>query len=127
MFTREEYSYKRFAKISLMIGVLGVLGFVGFNLYPLIHGPSITVETLSDGATLNDSMIRLSGRAKFTKDLSINGAPLATSPSGTFDEHLVLNPGYNLITITGTDRFGTVKESTYTLVLHEEKPTLTLK
>ena len=102
-------------------GILGVLvlGFVGLKLYPLVHGPAVDLATLSNGAVLNDPMIRISGKALYTKSLIVNGDSLALSPDGSFDEHLVLNPGYNVIAIQAVDRFGKLQSHNYSVVLRE--------
>jgi uncharacterized protein YfaP (DUF2135 family) len=108
------------------IFVFGVLGFIGFKLYPIIHGPVITVATLTNGGTVQEPMIRVSGTASFTQQLIVNGKTLALSPDGSFDEKLVLNPGYNLVMIQGADRFGKTKNQNYAVVLAEKTPPQTL-
>lgn len=120
-FTKQEKNYRLAKKVCLGIFTVALVGFVGIKMYPLFHGPDIHIDTLSDGATLNEPMIRISGKARFTKDLLVNGTVLPTSPDGSFDEKLILTPGYNIIAVSGTDRFGTKKATTYSVVLHEEK------
>lgn len=109
-------------KGCLGLFVLAVLVFVGFKLYPLIHGPAIDVATLVNGETVSDPMIRVSGIAAFTQNLVVDGKELALAPDGSFDENLVLNPGYNVISIDGTDRFGKSSHTTYAMVLDETNP-----
>lgn len=123
--TIQEQQKRKFQRVTF--GVAGILmaAFIGIKIYPIIHGPAIHVATLSDGQSITDPMIRISGKAKFTKDLFVNGVPLATAPDGTFDQHLVLNPGYNVLTLEGADRFGSVSKKDFALVLQETKPTLT--
>ena len=108
------------------IFVLGVLAFVGSKVYPIIHGPAITVATLINGGSVSDPMVRISGNAAFTQELVVNGKTLNLAPDGTFDEKLVLNPGYNLITLQGSDRFGKTNSTTYAVVLTEKTPPATL-
>jgi hypothetical protein len=94
--------------------------FIGTKLYPLIHGPDIQLKTMSDGAHLTEPMIQVSGTARFTKDLTINGVPLPTAPNGSFDEAFLLNPGYNVITMEGKDHFGNATVKNYAVILTEE-------
>ena len=72
-------------RASLSAVALLVLGFVGLKLYPLVHGPSLELATLSNGAVLNDPMIRISGKALYTKDLIVNGESLPLATDGSFD------------------------------------------
>jgi hypothetical protein len=118
--TKQERRNRTIKKTFL--GVLGIalVSFIGTKLYPLIHGPDIELATMTDGAHLTEPMIRVSGIAKFTKDLVVNGAPLATAPDGSFDENLLLNPGYNVITMEGKDRFGNKNVKNYSVILTEE-------
>lgn len=115
-------------KSLLQKGFLGILmvsviSFVGCKLYPIIHGPTIDITTLINGSSVQDAMIQISGTASFTQELMVNGKNLALSPNGSFDEKLVLNPGYNVINIQGIDRFGKTSHKTFSLMLNEENPT----
>lgn len=113
----------------IFLGLLGVVFtfFIGTKIYPLVHGPDIQVATITNGAKITTPMIQLSGVARFTKDLVVNGAPLATAPDGSFDENILLNPGYNVVTMEGRDRFGNRHVDNYTLILTEKtNPVLTL-
>ena len=106
-------------KGSLGVVVIAVLGFVGLKLYPLVHGPQLELETLSNGDVLTQPMIRISGKALYTKDLIVNGSPLALATDGSFNENLVINPGYNFITIAAKDRFGKLESHNYAVVLND--------
>jgi hypothetical protein len=101
------------------IFVLLVIGFIAYNLYPLIHGPAIAVNDLTNGQVLHQSVLSLVGTAKFTRDLRINGTPVTFNVQGDFAEDLVLAPGYNTVTISGTDKYGTVRSHSYAIVLDE--------
>lgn len=107
--------------LRCLMGIVGifVLVFIGSKLYPIIHGPKISIDTLQNGSTLTDPMIRISGTASFTRELIVNGESFALSPTGAFDEKLVLSPGYNLITVLGVDRYGKANQKTYSIMLDE--------
>jgi len=106
------------SKGLLSVLAVAVIGFIGLKLYPLIHGPDVTIATLSNGSTLQDPMIRISGKALYTKNLIVNGDSIALAPDGSFDENLVLNPGYNVIVAQAVDRFGKLQTHNYAVVLH---------
>lgn len=124
--TRSEQIKQLIQKSLIVLFVFGVLGFVGCKIYPIVHGPVIAITTLTNGGTVQDPMIRISGTASFTQQLTVNGKNLALAPDGTFDEKLVLNPGYNLVMIQGVDRFGKNKNQNYAVVLTEKNPPQTL-
>lgn len=117
--TKQEKNILLISRGIISLVVLGILGFIGFRLYPIIHGPRIHVETLTNGETLMDSMIRISGIADYTQQLIVNGKELPLSPTGSFDEKLILNPGYNLVTIAASDRYGKTTNRSYIVVLKE--------
>ena len=118
-FIKQEHKNKYFPKIALGIFGVALVSFVGVKLYPYIHGPDIQVTTINNGAHLTEPVLAISGQARFTKDLIVNGAPLPTSPDGTFSEKVLLAPGYNLITLEGQDRFGKRTAKNFALMLTE--------
>lgn len=118
--TKQEQRHRTIKKSALCVLGLGLALFVGTKIYPLLHGPEIELNTMTDGAHLTEPMVKISGIARFTKDLIINGVTLPTAPDGSFDEHLLLNPGYNIITMEGKDRFGNTNVKNYAVILTEE-------
>lgn len=113
-------------RIFFGVSIFAITVFVGVKVYPIIHGPVINLATIDNGAQVTDPMIRVSGKARFTKNLLVNGAPVATAPDGTFDQNLILNPGYNLLTFEGNDRFGSTSKKDFVVVLAEQNPSLTI-
>lgn len=125
--SRKEQYIRNGIKGILVILLLGVFGFVGFQVYPLIHGPSLEFTTLTQGMHVDEPLIRIAGIARHTQELIVNGVALPLSPTGDFDEKLLMNPGYNIITVLALDRFGKHTTQTYTVFLAEEASTLPLK
>ena len=107
-------------KTALAIVVFAFVLFVGRGLYPYVHGPSISVNSISNGAVVTDPAIRISGTATHTKELLVGGRSLALSTDGSFDETILLHPGYNIISIIGTDRFGKSASRDYAIVLNDQ-------
>ncbi len=93
--------------------------FIGTKVYPIVHGPKIETATIHDGTTMETALLPLTGIAKYTKDLVINGNPIATAPNGSFNDNILLSPGYNVITMQAIDRFGKKSIKNYEIVLHE--------
>ncbi len=111
---------KRFFIFGAGILATLVLGtFMTSRIAPLIRGSIITLDTIPQQTELTDSKIILAGKATDTKQLSINGAPIALSPAGTFEQAIILHPGYNMVTFDGIDTLHKMKKHTYTFVLKE--------
>lgn len=107
------------------LGIIGVLvfGFVGMKIYPIIHGPALDLTNLRDGGIVTEPLVSISGIAKYTHNLIINGNELPLSPNGSFNDKIILNPGYNLISIAAHDQFGTITRHDYSLILKESSDT----
>lgn len=116
-----------YAKKGLVgIIVLGICGFVGMKIYPLVHGPMINMTSISNGISVTDPMIRISGVAEHTQELVVNGNTIPLSPNGSFSDNLVLNQGYNIISMQAKDQFGKISSRDYAIVLKETPSSLSL-
>ncbi len=126
--TNQEKILSYAGKGALGLLVVLVCGFVGMKLYPLVHGPDVLLSTFKDGANLDNPMVSVSGKALYTKNLMVNGNPLALSPDGSFSETIVLNPGYNVVSLQAKDQFGKVSTHDYALMLSDTPgtPNLTM-
>lgn len=121
--SKPEKTFRLVKKVSLAILVLGFALFVGRGIYPYIHGPSLTIHGISNGSTLTDPMIHISGTALYTKQLLVSGRSLALATDGSFDETILLHPGYNTISVIGQDQFGKTSSKTYALVVKDTSAT----
>ena len=71
-FRHQEKQSRVLKKATICLFGVAIATFVGAKVYPLVHGPSIELKTMSNGAHLTEPMIKVSGIAHFTKDLTIN-------------------------------------------------------
>jgi hypothetical protein len=125
--TNHDNQIRRAGRILGVTLGFALLIFAGARLYPILHGPQITIKSLVNGAILNDPLLPLQGIARHAQDVVINGSPLATGPDGSFDDRVLLQPGYNVITMVAHDRFGTATTRNYVVMVHETNPeTLTM-
>lgn len=81
LISRKEFYIRTLSRGFLAILLLGVVTFVGFQVYPLLHGPSLHLETLSQGMHVQEPLIRIAGIARHTQDLVLNGKHLPLSPT----------------------------------------------
>ncbi|OGI88396.1 hypothetical protein A2995_00860 [Candidatus Nomurabacteria bacterium RIFCSPLOWO2_01_FULL_33_24] len=98
--------------ILLIIFFTLVIGYSYYKAQNLIKGPIILIETIQDGDLVKESFIEIRGKVKNVAHLSLNDRKIFINESGVFNESLILNPGYNIITIKAVDKFDkeTIKE-----------------
>lgn len=96
-------------KLSLILGIsffLIIVGFAYSRSYTLIHGNKINISGLIDGSETANQFVTLKGDAKHALSLLVNGRTISIDENGKFNDSLLLLPGYNVITIESTDKFG---------------------
>lgn len=86
--------------------LLALVLYGGFKAAPMLLGPTLTLTSPFDGATIQDGILSISGIAHHTEKLSLDGAPLLIDQNGAFTTSLVLPQGSAILTLTVSDRFG---------------------
>lgn len=87
--------------------VLSLLVLYGLKEgYPLIAGPSLSIESPVDYASAENGQILVAGVAKHTETLTLNGGILLIDERGRFSTSLTLPQGGAILSLTATDRFG---------------------
>ncbi len=95
--------------VKVIISLLVIAIIVGYGIYrakTLAEGPKITVIEPRDGSLSAASLITVSGTAKNISFLNLNGSQIFTDEAGAFSEKILLANGYNVITLSASDRFG---------------------
>lgn len=90
------------------IGVVLVI-LIGYGLieaYPVLSGPSLSVNPVTAEGTTTDGVVRVSGKATRAVSLTLDGAPLLMDESGKFGTLLTLPKGGSILTLSAADRFG---------------------
>lgn len=108
------------ALAGIVLAILILYG--GIKVWPLLSGPDLDIDSPTDYTTFQDGFIRVSGQAKHTESLILNGGPLLIDPEGRFDTTLLLPEGGAILTLTATDRFGrstTKRRTVYVPQLNE--------
>ena len=114
----------RNALSTLRIGLIVLFGLiiVGYSIFQaqkIIRGPIIEVHTPQNGATYNQTLIEIDGRARNIAYLNLNDRPIFTDKDGYFKEKLLLSPGYNIIKLDARDKFKKYTEKRLELILKE--------
>ncbi|HEY4508146.1 MAG TPA: hypothetical protein VJJ55_00630 [Candidatus Paceibacterota bacterium] len=105
--------------IGIVIATLAVLGFASYGYLQsreYLRGPVIAVEEPKNGALSTTSLITVRGNARNISFLTLNGRQIFTDEQGRFREALLLQNGYNIMTIEAKDRFGHIKTKRLELV-----------
>ena len=96
---------KILGRILLGMLILVFFGYGGLKTRNLVSGPKISIDNLKDGMTIPGEYLTLTGTARNSIALSINGATVPTDRSGAFSYELLVPPGYSIITVSAEDRF----------------------
>ncbi len=114
---RNATSLIRTGLISLL--VLVIVGYSLFQAQKLIRGPIIDIYTPQNGATYNQTLIEIDGRARNAAYINLNDRPIFTDKNGYFSEKLLLSPGYNIIKLDARDKFKNYTEKRLEIILKE--------
>lgn len=106
-------------RYGLWLGMICLGVFMTSRIVPIIRGPQITLETIPEHSEVSQPLIKLSGKITHSKKATINGTDLFVTPTGTFNEDILLNNGYNAITFQVSDALGHTKQKQYAFVLKE--------
>ncbi|MGH7249682.1 MAG: hypothetical protein ACREGC_01790, partial [Minisyncoccia bacterium] len=71
---------------------------------------------LTDGATVSQNVINITGNARNAVSLTLDGREISVDQNGNFNETVALLPGYNIIDIKAQDKFGYVNEKDFRLI-----------
>jgi uncharacterized protein YfaP (DUF2135 family) len=96
--------------------VIGFLGLVIYNSKDMVFGTPLVVHTVADGSTVSDAYLPITGSAQHAQQITINGLPIGVDRQGNFSDGVILSPGYNIVEVAETDRFGKSKTDTLHIV-----------
>lgn len=96
-----------------------VVVFAASRIIPLIRGSQVHLDSFPTTTEVTNPLISLSGIAADTRKLTINGAEVPLSPTGSFKQNVLLHPGYNTITLDASDTLGHKKKHSYAFLLKE--------
>ena len=88
-----------------------------------LRGPVIVIEGQKNGDVSTTSLVSLYGNAHNVSFMTLNGRQIFTDEQGRFEESLLLQNGYNIMTLAAKDRFGHSVEKRLELVYKPEVST----
>ena len=102
---------------GLFVFFILIVVYAFFRSKDLIFGVKIKNVNLTDGATVTENIIKLTGNARNAINLTLDGREISVDQQGNFNETIALLPGYNIINIKARDKFGDIDEKNYKLIL----------
>lgn len=92
------------AVVAIALVILVAYGII--KAYPLLKGPELAIESPLSGTTSPLGFVLVSGVARHTESLELNGGPLLIDEQGRFMKELLLPQGVGILSLTARDRFG---------------------
>lgn len=89
----------------LSAGIVMLIWYGLFQARYLIAGPVLTLDE-SVGGSYTEPVAHLTGTARNVTSLTLNDRPIFVDEEGVFDELLVLERGYTIMTLKAYDRYG---------------------
>jgi hypothetical protein len=93
-------------RLIIVIAAIAIIGYGLFEARKLIEGPTVVIESPTNGSATSSTAVIISGEAENISFLTINDAPAYTDEQGHFSELLSLSPGFTVLTVAAIDRFG---------------------
>ena len=92
--------------MGALLLILAALSYGLFEARRLIEGPRLSLTLPRDGTAVAGPLVRIEGEAENIAFLSVDGKQSYADAEGRFKETLSLPPGYAIIAVEATDRFG---------------------
>ena len=93
-------------KIAVGLVLVALIVYAGVEAYPLLKGPSLTIESPINGESVPKGVVTVRGTAIRTATLTLNGHPLLTDEMGVFLSTFAFPRGTTILTFVAKDRFG---------------------
>jgi hypothetical protein len=113
----DRHTIRTIIKWILICGALLLIG--GYTIYSsknLVRGPRIVIAEPLDGSLYSTTTVTIIGQAFNIQKISLNDKPILIDEEGNFKEVTLLYPGYNVLTMTASDRFGRSTEQLLHLI-----------
>ncbi len=99
--------------IFLLVG--GAFFYLYREFQSFAGAPRLVILDLTDGMTVDASEIIVRGKTDTGARVSINNQPVFVSSDGAFSDTLILQPGFNTVTVIAINRFDKERSETFSL------------
>jgi hypothetical protein len=90
----------------LAVLLIALIGYGAVKAWPLVAGPSLSIDSPTDYASYPGGIVSIRGVAARAARLTLNGAPLLHDQQGAFSSTLTFPQGGSILTFVAQDRFG---------------------
>lgn len=101
----------------IVVSLVTLIGYGLFEARRLISGPIITINSPQAGQMVQGPVVRITGQVNNAAFLSVNSRQVLTDKSGNFVTALSPTPGYVVLSVSATDRFGKTRTRTIPLIV----------
>lgn len=114
----------RKTKILTGLGIV-ILLLLSFGIYGMykakafLKGPLITIESPLNGQEVREPFVEIIGKTSNVSILFLNGRQIFTDTENRFKGDLLLAEGYNIIEVSGADKFGRAIKEKLELVFNK--------
>jgi hypothetical protein len=102
--------------IVIALIILVIVGYAFFQARKVISGPQVEFLFPSDGDTFDKNLVDIKGKTKNINSITFNDGPIFIDDKGLFSEKFLMSPGYNIVEVEASDRFGKHIRKTLQLV-----------
>lgn len=98
---------KQITRSFLLISLFVLIG--GYALWQsrdVLFGIKLSVQGISDNSSFTTPIINISGKARHAVKVAVNESVIPVSEDGKYTTTIALLPGYNIISVSATDKFG---------------------
>ncbi len=83
-----------------------IIGYAIWQSRDLLFGIRLKVIGITDGESFHDSVVTISGTSYHAVKVTIQDSVVPVSEKGDYTGTIALLPGYNIVSVSATDRFG---------------------
>ena len=91
-----------------LIGAILLLGagYGGVKAWPLVAGPTLSIDSPAPYATFTNGIVSIEGKAVRAAALTLDSTALLRDQDGSFSSTRTFPRGGSILTFVATDRFG---------------------
>lgn len=93
-------------RLLALVAVAIIVGYGLFEARRIIAGPEVYIDSPQNGAATSSALVVVAGRVQNISFLTINDKPAFADEQGRFVYRYSPPPGYTVLTVAATDRFG---------------------
>lgn len=117
--TSDLKHYITYISLALIFTIIG--GYTVFQFRHIVEGPSISFLIPNAGNLVHNPVFPVEGVVHNVREIQINGSNAFIDEAGNFNNTILLSEGYNVITVSGEDKFNRRVERKIELIY--KKPT----